>query len=218
MPKFIKIKLRGHIMSFGGDMVSLKWRGTNDRPTMSFVIGFLCSCLGVSFRKSLKEVRLLRDKIKVHIIVVRKGQREIDFQTAGTNYDLDNDIENMCRVIKPGGGGTSDIYKKEILVDGKFDIIIEVEDTNSVNGLIEAIKKPMWMPFLGRKSNHISDIPFGGVYETLEEALEEYPKDKGIMCFEHVAQGSNGSEPVKDYPLCEGDNRTTLRYVKERIL
>jgi len=203
-------------MSFGGDMVSPKWRGTNDYPTMSFAVGFLCSCLGISFRRDISEVKSLRDALKVHIVVINKGRRLMDFQTAGAGTNLKDDLEKMSRVIKPGGGGSSDIYTKELLADGKFDIILEVADEALCNKLVEAIKSPVWLPFLGRKSNHLSNIPFGGVYGTLDEALAGYPK--GVLFIQHVTPSTEGSEPTKDYPLCEGDNRTTTRYIKESFI
>jgi len=220
MPSFVKVCLRGHTMSFGGEMVSPKWRGTNDRPTMSFVIGFLCSCMGIPFRRALSEVRLLRNSLKIHTIILSRGRREVDFQTAGTSYDLADPFEKMCRVIKPGGGGTSDIYKKELLVDAKFDIILEVENGDLSNRIVEALKNPQWFPFIGRKSNHLSDMPFGGVYDSLEKAIENQPTPypKGTVWIQHVSTDAEKSEPIKDYPLCEGDNRNTVRYVRECLI
>jgi len=214
MASFIKIVLRGHIMSFGGDMVSSKWRGTNKMPTMSFVIGFLCSCLGISFRKELAKVKELRDSVKVHVVVLNHGRRIVDYQTAGTNYDLKDDLEKLSRVIKLGGGGDSDVYKKELLVDGKFDVIVEVLDPLLTEKLVSSLKSPKWMPFLGRKAYHLSDIPFGGVFPGLEEALINYPK--GVVYFQQVLYNSEEAEAIKDYPLCEGDNRTTVRYIREK--
>lgn len=213
MASFIKIILRGPTMSFGGDMVSPKWRGTNDRPTMSFVIGFLCSCLGLPFRRALSEVKALRDALKVHVIILKPGRREIDYQGAGAGYDPENDLEKMCLVVKDGGGGTSDVYQKEMIEDGKFDIILEMEDEALAKQLVGALKRPTWFPFIGRKAHHLSDMPFGGTYDTFESAIAGYPK--GTLCIQHVDPTDEKSEPVKDYPLCEGDNKTTIRYVKE---
>jgi CRISPR-associated protein Cas5/CasD subtype I-E len=213
MSFFIKVVLRGPTMSFGGEMVSPKWRGTNDFPTMSFVIGFLCSCLGIVFRQALTEVKALRDALRVHTVIVQQGRRAIDFQTAGTNYNLSDDFEKMSRVIKPGGGGTSDIYKKELLEDAKFDVILEVSDSALKDRLVASLKSPRWFPFLGRKSNHIAEMPFGGVFNSLAEACAGY--SSGTRYLQHVTPDTADAELIKDYPLCEGDNRATVRYVLE---
>jgi hypothetical protein len=172
--------------------------------------------MGIPFRRALSEVRLLRNSLKVHTIIISRGRREVDFQTAGTNYDKTDPFERLCLVNKPGGGGNSDIYKKELLVDAKFDIILEVENGELSKRIVEALKSPQWFPFIGRKSNHLSDMPFGGVYDSLDKAQAPYPK--GTVWIQHVSSDAGNSEPIKDYPLCEGDNRNTVRYVRECLI
>lgn len=223
MPNYIRVKFRGLLMSFGGMSVSHKWRGTEPYPTISSVIGFLCSCLGVSFRRDLDRVKQLRDGIKVHIVLLEKARRIVDFQTAGTLYDKKDPYEKLCVVKKPGGGGDSDIYKKELLADGKFDVILEVSDPEEAERIIKALQKPVWTPFLGRKSNLLSELPYGGTFESWDEVLEHYRQGKqdddgDITLIRQVPAESAGCFPVRDYPVCRGDNKTRVRFAcEERI-
>lgn len=225
MSTFIKIKLRGPMMSFGGDAVSHKWRGTESFPTISFVLGFLCSCLGISFRREVGKAKALLEAVKVHIVVLKEARRITDFQTSGTQYNKEDKYEKLCIVLKPGGSGTSDIYHKEYLTDGKFDVVLEVIDKDMAGNIIDALKRPVWTPFLGRKSNLLSELPYDGSFSTWDEVKQHYQdlrKDSSfsgsVRIIKQVPANYRGCFPVCDYPVCRGDNKTRTRFACEEQL
>lgn len=211
--KYIWIRLASPFQAWGGDAISFEIRPTNEMPTFSGIIGFLCSCLGISFRNDLNEVLFLRNNLMIDIYSFKKSNIVLkDYQSAGNNFNKKDKCQKR-KIPKPG----NQIYTKHYLQDCKFDIILKTENESLTSKIVLALHKPKWFPFLGRKSCHLTELPFKGLFSSMEE-IEEIWKEKNIIHVKkllHVKKMELMPNTIKDYPLCKGDNSTTFRYVRE---
>ena len=226
---FIWLRLASVLQSWGDETPGYSVRSTGSMPTFSGVLGLLCSCLGISFRNDLEKVKKLRDSILIDIYIVSKGKHLSDFQGAGGGIISKREnkknpltekekYENRC-LPKGASPRTGKIYSKDYLQDAKFDAVLRISDQEMAKTLIEKIQNPMWCPFLGRKANLLTEIPFGGAFfndNELKEAWEKEGRKHTRTCLVHSTQDTLGSFPLKDFPLCLGDNCTTFRYALEK--
>ena len=221
----IWLRLDAPLQSWGGTACSFEFRGTGTLPTYSGVLGFLCACLGVSFRKDLDKVKELRDSIKMDMYTVQDGIRMIDFQAAGgwvtrdaKSTDPFQQYANKC-LPKDDNNGGGKIYKKEYLQDAKFDVVLRIDQESVAARIVEALRNPRWMIFAGRKACHLSSVPFGGGFTSFAE-VEVAWKASGRRhvgsALVHALPSDADVYAIKDYPLCIGDNSTTFRYVTQR--
>lgn len=202
------------LQSWGGESIGYQYRNTEKRPTFSAVLGILCSCLGISFRKDLDKVKELRDNIKIDIITLKKGVLLKEFQTCGSKIcKKDNkDWFNIRRM--PDNNGK--IYIKEYLQDAKFVAILHINDCINVDEIIKALKSPKWRPFLGR----FCCLPSYPILQEDVSKLKRFLIDKNYISgviYKHVGT-SDAKSIVMDYPTCDGTDRYSARGIKEEEL
>lgn len=110
-------------------------RDTEREPSKSGIIGLLCAALGRDRNEPVADLAALRMGIRVD----REGKLSKDFQTAQD-------------VIVASGKGFGDLVSNRyylsdavflVGLEGKFQLLKELH---------EALRKPMWQIFLGRKS------------------------------------------------------------------
>lgn len=220
--QYIWLRLSSFLQSWGSESPGYSVRNTGTMPTFSGILGLLCSCIGLSFRRDLEEIKKLRDSLMMDIYIVSRGSYLKDFQGAGGGIPIgrNNHRTNYQEKCLPKGGSkrSQKIYSKEYIQDAKFDVVLRIKDPDTVKKLILGLNNPKWHIFLGRKANHLTEIPLGGVFADMENMQTQWNNEKRAHIgnyFLHVDQGAIGSYPVKDYPLCAGNNSTTYRYVKE---
>lgn len=202
------------LQSWGGESIGYQYRKTENRPTFSAVLGILCSCLGISFRRDVAKVKELRDNIKIDIITLKKGLLLKEFQTCGTKIKErnKNDWFNKNR-IPEGNDKSGKIYKKEYLQDAKFLAILQVDDSLNIQQIIEALKSPKWIPFFGR----FCCLPASPILIEKTDNFKESLKSKGYLggiAYRHV-DNIDAEYMVMDYPTCDGTNRYSARGIKE---
>jgi CRISPR-associated protein Cas5/CasD, subtype I-E/ECOLI len=222
---YIWIRLASPLQSWGGDAVSFELRPTNYIPTFSAILGFLGSCIGISYRKDLDKIKKIRDSIKIDIYPVSFGTQIGDYQGAGggikkikeKNITATEDYRNR-EIPKKDSGQEAKVYLKEYLQDAKFDIILKTEDSFLSNNISNSLQTPKWYPFLGRKSCPLTEIPFGGSFTSIKDLYSQAKWKKRLhkIFFEQVSPDSENADPIKDFPLCLGDNTTGYRYVEEK--
>lgn len=212
MTKYVWMPLSSPLQSWGGDAINYSLRPTEDIPTFSAVLGILCSCMGISFRNELDAVSDLRDNIKIDIYVRNKGSSLRDFQVSGGG--IAKGCSDFYKRCVPNG--SNKVYNKEYLQDASFDVVLRIDDEELADKIVCALKKPMWEPFLGRRANHLSEFPFGGIYDSKKAIKESWEKKDRMhsVCFIHTESGV----PIKDFPLCRGDNYNGYRYSQEFFL
>lgn len=215
---YIWIRLASPLQSWGGDAVSFEIRPTNHIPTFSAILGFLGSCLGISYRKELEKIKKIRDGIKIDIYPVSYGTQIEDFQGAGGGIIKGKNPYHDREIPRKGSLQESKIYRKEYLQDAKFDVVLRIEDDLLAEAISKALQAPKWIPYLGRKSCLLTEIPFGGKFRDMVELQkqEAWKKRSHKIFFEQVSSESGEATPTKDFPLCQGDNATGYRYVEEK--
>jgi CRISPR system Cascade subunit CasD len=137
-------------------------RDTEREPSKSGVIGMLCAALGRDRNESVDDLA----KLKIGVRVDREGKLEKDFQTA-------QDV-----AVASGGTPQNLLSNRYYLADAVFLIGVE-GPTDQIKKLHDALRKPVWPLFLGRKS-YVPSIPLylkdGLLREvSLNAALSEHP-------------------------------------------
>ncbi len=201
------------MMSCGGDAQSFSVRGTNAEPTFSEVLGLVAAGMGVSFRKDLSIMRVLRDSTAMDVYTCQEGTLLRDFQGAGGGIRKgESEYGDKC-IPRDNSGLKNKIYSKEYLQDAKFDIVLRVADDGLAGRIAAGLGNPVWMLYAGRKACHLTEVPLGGVFETQEDLDAARAGRPSIRKSSQVAPGTPGSVPVRDLPMLLGDNRVTTRYV-----
>lgn len=133
-------------------------RETDDHPTKSGVVGFLCACLGIT-REMEKEFVDFASSIGFACREDNPGERMRDFHTT--------------RAIK-----NNVVSERFYLTDAVFSVCIWKKNDSSHNleEIADALHKPKFTPFLGRKCC-IAGMPPSPLIisaENLSEAFEQY--------------------------------------------
>jgi len=139
-------------------------RDTGLEPTRSGVIGLICAAMGIPRDGDLSRF----DSIRMGVRVDAPGRVMVDYHTA-------------MNVIKADGGGTGTVTShRYYLSDARFLVGLESEDLGLLEKIDDALRRPIWPLFLGRKS-FVPSVPVflpGSsimMGKKLEQALEDYP-------------------------------------------
>ena len=180
------LRLEGALQSWDDNS---KWdgRGTGEFPTKSGVVGILGCAMG--FERGSKELIDLSDHMVMAVRSDRAGEMTTDFQTV-TGYPLLNADG------KPKSTGPTIISRRSYLQDACFTVVLELEKEWR-DRIIEALKKPKWAAYLGRKacvpSRPILECE-NPEYKDLNDALRRYPaanRAKYPMMFETERRQDN---------------------------
>jgi CRISPR system Cascade subunit CasD len=159
------LRLAGPLQSWGTQSRFID-RDTGREPSKSGVIGLICAALGRPREHPLDDLNSLRMGVRVE----REGVLLRDFQTASN-------------VAQAGGGTRSITSTRYYLSDADFLVGLE-GNTELLRELNEALGKPRWAIYLGRKAfvpglpvRLPDEEPMGpGVRSgPLEEVLQRYP-------------------------------------------
>lgn len=129
-------------------------RDTEREPTKSGVLGLVASALGRPRSADVSDLAALRFGVRVD----RAGQLRTDYHTAQE-------------------GGATAVTRRHYLADAAFLVGLEGE-AELLERIDEALRNPVWPPFLGRKSFPPSRPLFvdGGVQaRSLQDALNDHP-------------------------------------------
>lgn len=152
-------------MQSWGISSAFEWRGTEQEPSKSGIVGLICAALGRDRSEPIADLAALKMGVRID----RQGSLEYDFQTAQ-------------EVAKASGGVDNQVSKRYYLADAAFLVGLEGEKS-----LLEAINKrlhnPVWPLFLGRKSYSPSvpvafaatELANNPVDQSLETALKAAP-------------------------------------------
>lgn len=207
MIKTLLFRLEGPMQSWGTQS-RFSIRDTGLEPSRSGVIGLLCAALG----RPRHDTEILK-RLAVPIMGVRADREGI----------LKKDFHTALEVAKAGGGTkpteTSDRW---YLSDASFLVGLESGDEELLLALEQALRRPRWQLFLGRKSFVPSTpiwLPDGLRDERLREALTAYlwqerpgEQTKQLRIVLETTLGM-GAEVRQDVPLSFAERRFTTRYV-----
>lgn len=159
------LRLAGPMQSWGTQS-RFPQRDTGLEPSKSGVLGLICAALGRPRWESVADLSQLRMGVRVD----REGKMESDYQTA-------------LNVIKASGERARPweavVSNRFYLADADFLVGLEAKDISLLRVIDEALPRPHWPLFLGRKAFppgkpvHLRD----GLLPDREllEALKAYP-------------------------------------------
>ena len=227
MPHILLLRLRAPMQSWGV-MSRFSRRDTGKEPSKSGVIGLLCAALGISRDEANTENPLFVEltKLKMGALVLREGILQSDYHTAQHIAKAD------------GGTKETELSTRFYLADADFIVGLEGENHETLKKVQNALKKPKWQLFLGRKA-FVPDIPVyfrEGVFTT-DDSLEDFLRSGEMNAilqkfddefgsspkrFESrrrlVIEQETGSETRQDVPLSFAERRFTNRRVKTTFI
>lgn len=217
------LRLEGPMQSWGMSSRFTE-RDTGMEPTKSGVIGLVCAALGKPRHEAPEHIGrwpLLSDlaSLRMGVRVDRPGTVGVDFQTAGGGK-MGRSPYGVARV--QGGLFGSVMSWRYYLQDASFLVGLSGTDLSLLETLHEALRRPVWQIYLGRKSYLPSTPPYlpDGMMDTdLTDALICYPSSLG-ECVDERSRVvleipyESGAEPRMDQPVDFSRRRFSRRYVR----
>lgn len=204
MKHTLLLRLKAPMQSWG---VSSRFsiRDTGKEPSKSGVIGLLCAALGISRDEANADNPRFEEliKLKINVRVLREGVMQKDYHTAQDIAKAD------------GGIKETELSNRWYLADADFLVGLESEDFQLLESLQNALKRPKWQLFLGRKA-FVPSLP---VYfaenglQTGENVLREFEIASKSKEQRLIIEAENGTEVRQDVPLDFAARRFSIRRV-----
>ena len=155
--KTILLKFAGPMQSWGTDS-HFETRHTDLYPSKSAVIGLIGAALGI--RRDDKSICDF-DSLKFAVRVDQEGSLLKDY--------------HIARKYKPTGDfDRTYVTERYYLEDAVFVVAISHEDNNLIEKIYEALKRPYFQMFLGRRSTPVlADFILGNYDGDIRNALEK---------------------------------------------
>jgi len=207
------LQLEGPMQSWGYRS-RFDYRDTALEPTRSGVTGLLCAAMGIARGEDILQFNSIRMGVRVDEPTywricfpraVYQGPRpERDYHTA-----LD--------VIKADGKGTDTVVSyRDYLADASFTVGLQSEDLQLLQNIADALQRPQWPLFLGRKAFPLAVPPLKPGEVPKEGCLEDHllsdDKKKRV-----VLESPVGERTQHDWPLCFSERRFKPRTVTTRF-
>lgn len=209
MPTLL-LRLNGPMQAWGTQS-RFSIRDTGLEPSKSGVIGLLCAALGRPRHAPIADLCTLRMGVRVD----REGQLASDYHTAQNVLKANGNIKE------------TEPSQRYYLSDAAFLVGLEGPDCTLLQKLQEALAKPTWTLYLGRKAFIPSDpvqLPDGlRLDQTLEQALDPVftpwqprpgQEKKPPRVLRLVIEDETGDEVRYDQPLSFKERTFALRHVK----
>lgn len=216
--KTLLLRLEGPMQSWGTTSRFTE-RDTGFEPSKSGVIGLLCAALGkprheipehVGRWPSLKELCELRMGVRID----RPGKVGVDFQTAGGGR-LGGRTYGVAKA--DGSKPESVMSWRYFLQDASFLVGLESFNDELLQTLHEALRRPVWPLYLGRKS-YVPGVPVylpdGLQNGRLEDVLAGYGEASGKRVVVDEGPEAERGEVRVDVPVDFARRRFGPRYVR----
>lgn len=208
--KIMLLRLEGILQSWGEHS---RWdhRDSADMPTKSGVIGLLGCALG--FPRGDERLRELAENLTMAVRTDRMGVVTTDFHTVQSRVGKFSNAEGKPR-------GDTIITQREYMQDACYTVFLTSND-EWLSACENALRHPVWVPSLGRRSCPPSRplLPFmTEAYETLEDAVQlfrwENPPVRGMAEYLRVElDDPSGQKERTDLPV----NSSVYAYCKRRV-
>ena len=178
MANTLFLRLESPLQSWGENS---QWseRRTAPEPTKSGIVGLLACVLGWS---DDKRIRNLAKRVRVGIRCDLPGitSQLVDYHTVGGGYATAQLLTAKGQPKLSSGKPHIEQTWRYYLCDASFLVAIQpdpIDNTRMIAALAEAVKNPVWPPYLGRKSCPPARPIYEDVadYASLEDALEQHP-------------------------------------------
>ncbi len=203
MALYLTFQLYGPLQAYGLVAVG-EVRLSASHPTRSAVFGLLGAALGVR-RDEEERLALLADSYDLAVRTDLPGSPVLDFHTVQTPPERRNRVYRT-RADELGGllGEDEEPYtilsRRGYLCDASFTACLRARreaPPHSIESLAEALRRPVFTPYLGRKScpPGLPFHPHVGDFQGFEEALAAYgldyrlsrrlsPPDPAVVCLD----------------------------------
>ncbi len=217
MQDFLIIKLQGAMQAWGGHTYE-DYRPSLIFPTRSAIIGLLGACLGLE-REDLAELKALDNSFKLTVRANRReiAQRENSLPKLPVSMQKITDFHTVQHARKVDGKPRPEaiVSRREYLCDAEFTLALEFTEKAyyGLERIKQAIQKPVYTPFLGRRSCPIQRPLYEAVIsaENVQAALSQIAPYQGTLYSEHELAGGTPMM-VRDQPLFA----TTVRQFNNR--
>ncbi len=217
MQDFLIIKLQGAMQAWGGHTYE-DYRPSLIFPTRSAIIGLLGACLGIE-REDLAELKALDKSFELTVRANQRKivQREKSMSKPPVSMQKITDFHTVQHARKVDGKPRPEaiVSRREYLCDAEFTLALAFAENASygLDRAKQAIQKPVYTPFLGRRSCPIQSPLFEAVIsgENSQAALSQIAPYHGTLYSEHELAGGMPMM-VRDQPLFT----TTVRQFNNR--
>jgi CRISPR system Cascade subunit CasD len=220
MPRFLILKLDGVMQGWGGHTYE-DWRPTELFPTRSGLLGLLGACLGID-RQDIERLNALASSVQFTIRAENRKDPDGKFLDSLRLCDY-HTIEHARKVDGKPNENPVQSYRW-YLFDAPFTVAVEeISDAPvALNVIAEKIRKPIFTPFLGRRSCPLSrplldreDSPLGKPFEAKSalEALEKSGMDGSVIYTESSELSTDQKLRMRDVPIYGRIRRFATREV-----
>lgn len=206
MPEFLMLKLAGVMQAWGGHTYE-DYRPSYNFPTRSGIEGLLAACLGID-RDDHTEQTALANSFSYAVRADHDTERTYQMRKI-------SDFHTIMEARKVDGKANPNpvISRREYLCDQAFTLALafKPEATYSLGNIVNAVKKPHYTPFLGRRSCPLTKPLFIGVQEaeTIKAALDAVAPGHGTIYTAELS--SQNRIDIRDYRDFTGKRRFNKR-------
>ncbi len=219
MKEFLILKLQGAMQAWGGHTYET-FRPSYIFPTRSGILGLLGACLGIE-RDNIQKREDLNQSFE---LTIKAEKRRLEKQVYKGTQVRDLSINKMTDYHTVLDGRRANgkprkeaiISYREYLNDAEFTLILDFKKDAiyNLNQIKEAIEKPIFTPFLGRRSCPLHRPLFEKVFkaENIKEVLKELSDTQGVVYSESQDIGGVPIQ-VRDVPIKDSVRRFANRVV-----
>jgi len=204
MKRFLAMKLQGPMQAWGGHTYE-DLRHSELIPTRSGILGLLAACLGIR-RKDIQGLENLSASLSMAVRVDHIPKRMTDFHTVLDARKVDGSVNKNPVVTR-----------REYLCDAAFTTILWEREAAKItlDHIKQALCRPVFTPFLGRRSCPISVPLFAGLMNEpdLLAAFESLTPRKGVIYSEESLSPENTVIRLRDEPVYERKRQFSTRQV-----
>jgi CRISPR system Cascade subunit CasD len=204
--EYLILHLQGVMQSWGGHTYE-DYRPSMLFPTRSALVGLLAACLGIE-RNDCEKMKALSESFHY---AVRADEMSYPIRKL-------TDFHTVREARKVDGSPNKNpvVSRREYLCDASFTVALHLSDNPAfaMEVLIRHLRKPVYTPFLGRRSCPMGVPLFHSTVEgvSLLDALGKVEPCRGTV-YSEDAEGSINRYVVRDVPLCNGKRQFANRTV-----
>lgn len=174
MSNTLFLRLEGPLQSWG-ERAQWSVRDTAPEPTKSGVVGLLACALGLN---SDADLRQLSAEIRLGVRCDQPGTLLVDYHTVGGGCREPQLLTAEGKPKVSSGRPHTEQTWRSYLCDASFLVAVQA-GPETIERLAEAVRRPCWPIYLGRKSCPPGQQLFAGVgnYPSLTAALEAWPTE-----------------------------------------
>ena len=200
MNDYLVMKLQGPMQAWGAHTYE-DYRPSNSFPTRSAIIGLIGACMGID-RADQKNQQALSASVVVAV-------RQDDLSQQKNAYPVSrlSDFHTVEKARKADGKENKNpvVTRREYLCDVSFTIALSIaSDTAnfSLKQIEESINKPIFTPFLGRRSCPLTRPLFEACVQasSFADVFLQVAPNKGLF-YSDIDEGAEGQLRLRDISL-----------------